>query len=173
MKLSFFEDFQTDFQSNLVITPVYQNGLSRTSKRIPKFSKFTVKLPSVENEKSMFMPLKAPIPHRSHSLSKLKHRSPAYLTPNVIRLSIAEELPQTITRYKSTKKVKTRNISTAKEKYTTDHLDDSLAFKISNIMIPLPYTETRIIENKRHSHRLRMLRRIPTRFDKENEINNL
>ena len=126
MKLSFFEDFQTDFQSNLVITPVYQNGLS-----------------------------------------------PAYLTPNVIRLSIAEELPQTITRYKSTKKVKTRNISTAKEKYTTDHLDDSLAFKISNIMIPLPYTETRIIENKRHSHRLRMLRRIPTRFDKENEINNL
>jgi hypothetical protein len=50
---------------------------------------------------------------------------------------------------------------------------EDLAFGgISNVMIPLHYSDIRILESKRQAYRLRKFKRLPAKFEKENHINN-
>lgn len=167
MKLSCIDDYQLTPLSGIVITQLCQTSSHRYTTRAGKLTKFTIKLPSVEHEKSFQNPLKPNTPSKSHSLSRLKQRTPINITSHNLEISILEDPPNKLLKSKSIKKIKSRNIYTATNKIAIEALNNSLS-KFSSVMMPLPYTEFKLLENKRHTSRLRILRKVHQRVDKEN-----
>ena len=169
MKSHYNDDFNLDSQSGLIIKQLCQTSCNKDYKRLTKFPKFTVKLPLVEQEKLTFRPLTANFQQQTRSLSRIKPRIPVLLTPNLIEITVSEESHSRVLRCNSIKKIKSRNRRSSKERYSIEApISPTLTNKLSNIMIPLPHTEQRILENKRMSSRLRIFRKNTVRIDKEN-----
>jgi hypothetical protein len=182
MKPSAIDDTPVDMRHELIITPLSVHSSHRALSR-GHTSKMTVKVPCVELETQKKRPLtsnrhnaeaflfRKKTPVRSHSFSRIQ-RKPASFTPHVIEMSLEEQILQPNCKMQKLKKLKPRKIHTAKEVCVTENNEDDIIMKLSNVMIPLPYSENKKMEIKRSTHRLRKLRRVPFRIDKENDMSN-
>ena len=116
--------------SDLIITPSTLSSHKLLSNHI-QMSKFTVRLPSVGNEKNVLKSFKIPI--RSNSLRRIQKKS---LVPSVVDISIREDYSQKhLNTTKSVKRLSSRNLHTEKNKCRMESFEDSFSHKIFNIIM--------------------------------------
>ena len=155
MKLC-IENFQVDKRDGLVVTPV-SSILNANRSRPSSCCRISVRIPSVEPEEKKSKHLQR-FPLRSSSVPKICEKPVINLTPSVSQAKL-------IDKHENTKNIK--NSFIAYEKYLNLPIDSVLASQIHN-MTPLP--DPHIKEHKRAAMRLRKLKRITFKSEKENDI---
>jgi hypothetical protein len=159
MKLSSDNLIQEKF-SDFVITPV-SHLTNQSQTRPSSCCRISVRIPSVEPEESKKKSLQK-FPLRSSSVPKIHERPTIHLTPSVSQVKITERQEIQKNFVKSYK-----NCLKAYQKYLSEPIDTVLASQVKN-MAPLP--DPHIKEHKRAALRLRKLKRVMIKCDKENNL---